>query len=147
MTKSPTGHWLIQNSYPDAPLTYICVVNVLSTARWLVVRFFLPPRSKRKQYIPEHADPRTGRYNALEYLSYPWYVRPSLNNRWGPRAWFTWSIGRKLPGDDGNRYAPEGWTHAELGPKYLRGKGIKSMEKDQQRLFAQDRGGCPFRTG
>lgn len=101
----------------------------------------------RKQYIPAHADPGTGRYNALEYLSFPWYVKPSLKGRWGPRAWLTRLVGRKLPGDDNNRYAPEGWTHAELGPPSMRGKGIEFMEKDQQRLIAQDRGACPFRTG
>lgn len=139
-------HGLIQNSYPDAPSTYVWILNLLITTRKLVVRYLALPRpnSMRKRYIPSSTDPTTGRYNSLEYLSHPWYIKPSFIRRWGPRAWLTRLVGRKLPGDDGDRYAPEGWTHAELGPKSLRSKGIKSMEKDQQRLIAQDRGGCPF---
>ena len=53
-------------------------------------------------------------------------------------------MGRKVPGDDGNKYLPEGWTHTEIGPRALRGKGIKTMDDDYKRLVSHKRGGCPF---
>ena len=98
----------------------------------------------RKQYLPAGADRKTGRFNSLEYLSYPWYVKPSLARRWGPRSWMTRLLGRKLPGDDGNKYAPEGYIFAEIGPKALKGKGIEEMGETRTRLASQRRGGCPF---
>lgn len=98
----------------------------------------------RKQYIPSKANRKTGRFNSVEYLSYPWYVKPSLNRRWGPRAWITRLLGRKLPGDDGNKYAPEGYKFTDIGPQALKGKGIEDMDVTRTRLTNQRRGGCPF---
>ncbi|KAK4694526.1 hypothetical protein P7C71_g3072, partial [Lecanoromycetidae sp. Uapishka_2] len=51
----------------------------------------------------------------------------------------------KLPGDDGNKYAPEGWTFDELGPQALKSKGVKEMNDNQVQLASQNRGNCPFR--
>ncbi len=126
---------------------YNRMVNGLLDVRKLLLRYCALPRPEfmRKHYIPSGPDSRSGRYNSIEYLSYPWYIRPSFKRRWGPRAWLTRLVGRKLPGDDGNIYAPEGWTFTELGPQALRSKGIKEMRDDQKRLVEQNRGGCPFR--
>lgn len=123
------------------------MVDGLLYARKLLLRYGALPRPEfmRKQYIPSSPDRNTGRYNSVEYLSYPWYIKPSWKRRWGPRSWLTRLVGRKLPGDDGNKYAPEGWTFAELGPQALKGKGTREMAEDQIRLVRQDRGGCPFR--
>ena len=98
----------------------------------------------RKQYIPSGADSKTGRFNSLEYLSYPWYVKPSFKKRWGPRAWMSRLLGRKLPGDDRNKYAPEGYVFTEIGPLALKGKGIEDMIETCSRLTSQRMGGCPF---
>ena len=98
----------------------------------------------RRQFIASHSNDDNGRFNSLEYLSYPWYVQPSISRRWGPKAWVTRLLGRKLPGDDGNRYSPEGYTFLELGPQAFKGKGLKEMENTKIRLAQQDRGGCPF---
>lgn len=63
----------------------------------------------------------------------------------GPETWLTRLIGRKLPGDDNDKYAPGGWTFAELGPDNMKTKGEVEMENDQVRLLKQTgRGGCPF---
>lgn len=99
----------------------------------------------RKKYIPTAPDEKSGRYNSVEYLSHPWYVKPSFKNRWAPRAWITRFLGRKLPGDDGNKYAPEGYIFEELGPSNLVGKGLNEMAKTEQILREENRGGCPFR--
>lgn len=89
-------------------------------------------------------DGKTGRYNSVEYLSYPWYVKPTFQRRWGPRALITRMLGRRLPGDDGNKYAPEGYLFEEVGPNALRGQGLKEMSATETRLSDARRGGCPF---
>ena len=53
-------------------------------------------------------------------------------------------VGGSLPGDDGEKYHPEGYTVAEVGPEYKRGKGVEEMNATKARLGKQDRGGCPF---
>ncbi len=140
------GFWLIINRYPDPSELLIWTVNSLLLVRKLFVRHLFWPRPNflRKKYIPTGPDLDTGRYNALEYLSFPWYVEPTFARRWGPRSWLTRLVGRKLPGDDGNTYAPEGWTHLDLGPDRLKGKGCKYMAQEEERLVALGRGGCPF---
>lgn len=137
----------IRPRYPEAAPIYHSFVNGLLGVRKLLLCYCALPRPNfmRKQYIASGPDSKTGRYNSVEYLSYPWYIRPSFRRRWGPRVWLTRLVGRKLPGDDGNKYAPEGWTFSELGPQVLRSKGIKEMDSDHDRLASQDRGGCPFR--
>lgn len=118
---------------------------ILSARKGLLKFFFLPrPDFMRKKYIPSAPDSKTGRFNSIEYLSYPWYVKPTFKARWGSRAWVTWALRRKLPGDDGNKYAPEGYVFDEVGPVALKGKGRDEMESTCTRLMKQRRDGCPF---
>jgi len=132
--------------FPKSPAIYYKILNGALGIRKLLLRYFFLPRPEfmRKQYIPSDADNKTGRLNSVEYLSHPWYVKPSLNRRWGPRAWMTRLLGRKLPGDDGNKYAPEGYIFTEIGPQALKGKGVEEMDETRTRLTNQRRGGCPF---
>ena len=118
---------------------------MLHVRKLLLKYAFLPrPEYMRKSYIPSAPDSTSGRYNSVEYLSYPWYVKPSFRSRWAPKAWVTWILRRKLPGDDGNKYAPEGYKFDEVGPRALKGKGQAEMESTRLRLIQQRRGGCPF---
>lgn len=132
--------------YPDPPKRYISAITWILAVRKFVIRHLALPRPEfmRKNYIPEKPNIKSGRYNAVEYLSHPWYVKPTLTHRWGPRAWLTRAVGRKLPGDDGNKYAPEGWAFDELGPRAMKGKGNDEMNEILSSLSAQKRGGCPF---
>lgn len=109
------------------------------------LRHFTLPRLEmmRKHYISSQPE-YDGRYSSREYLSHPWYVKPTLKRRWGIRAWMTWSLGRKLPGDDGNRYNPEGYIIAQVGPKQLERSGRSNMEADLIRIRNANPGGCPF---
>lgn len=136
-----------QHRYPEASSHYYNAVNGVLGSRKLFLRYCALPRPGflRKRYIPSNPDPANGRYNSVEYLSFPWYIKPTLNRRWGPRSWITRLVGRKLPGDDDNKYAPEGWTFSELGPENKKNKGMPEMDKDRVRLLNQSgRGGCPF---
>lgn len=134
--------------YPEVSTSYRRVINGVLQARRLFLRYFALPRPEimRKQYIPRSPNKLTGRYNSVEYLSFPWYVSPTWKARWGPKALKTRLLGRKLPGDDGNKYAPEGYTFADIGPQALQGKGSKEMETTKAILIQQRRGGCPFLT-
>jgi hypothetical protein len=122
------------------------LIHGIFDIRKFIIRYLCLPRPElmRKNYIPSAPDSKTGRYNSVEYLSFPWYVRPTFKNRWGPRALMTRMLRRRLPGDDGNKYAPDGYTFEEIGPDLLKGKGIAAMEEDQVKLYEARRGGCPF---
>ncbi|MCJ1362835.1 hypothetical protein MMC16_001941 [Acarospora aff. strigata] len=111
--------------FPESPSVYHVSLNSVFYMRKCFLRYLALPRPEflRKKYIPSKPNPKTGRYNAVEYLSHPW---------------------RKLPGDDGNKYAPEGYAFADIGPKSFQGKGRAEMEETLIRLTEQKRGGCPF---
>ena len=132
--------------FPESPSVYHVSLNSVFYMRKCFLRYLALPRPEflRKKYIPSKPNPKTGRYNAVEYLSHPWYVEPSFIRRWGCRALVTRLLRRKLPGDDGNKYAPEGYAFADIGPKSFQGKGRAEMEETLIRLTEQKRGGCPF---
>lgn len=81
------------------------------------------------------------------YLVHPWYVKPTLRRRWGPRAWITLLLGYKVPGDDGDKYYPQGYTFADIGSRQtFSDKSMKEMDDIRARLVGGNRGGCPFST-
>ena len=127
-------------------MCHVLINGVLAARRFLLRYLALPrPEFMRKQYIPSAVDAETKRFNSVEYLSFPWYVKPTIWRRWGPRSWVSRLAGRKVPGDDGNIYLPEGWTFPELGPSALKNKGIREMDEDRARMLKNGRGGCPFK--
>ncbi|KAL9095926.1 MAG: hypothetical protein Q9165_001924 [Trypethelium subeluteriae] len=64
--------------------------------------------------------------------------------RWEPKALIYWALGRKIPGDDGDRYHPDGYTISEVGPKFERGRGTAEMKLDKQRMNARGGYTAPF---
>jgi hypothetical protein len=52
--------------------------------------------------------------------------------------------GGALPGDDGDKYVPQGYIIAEIGPEAFRGKGEAEMQATRERLSNDKKGGCPF---
>ena len=132
--------------FPQPGPVYSVFINGLLQLRKFVLRYLALPRPEilRRSFIPSAPDIHTGRYNSKEYLSFPWYVKPTWKARWGPKALRTRLLGRKVPGDDGNRYAPEGYTFSEIGPRALKGKGLKKMNTTTEHLLQRRRGECPF---
>ena len=54
-----------------------------------------------------------------------------------------------LPGDEGEKYFPQGYLVEEIGPDAKMGKGAEEMEKEKKRLeglreAVVENGGCPF---
>lgn len=114
--------------------------------RKFIIRHLALPRLDflRYHWIEAGTDDRTDHYSASDYLAHPWYVKPTLIRRWGPAAWITSLLGYSVPGDDGNKYHPNGYTLADVGPNGLRGKGRKEMDETRACLARANRGGCPF---
>lgn len=79
----------------------------------------------------------------------PYYIKPTVFNCWGPFALFQRWLGLELPGDDGEKYGPDGYVVEDLGPTWMfgvkrdeRNKEIKAMVEQMAR---QRKVGCPFR--
>lgn len=85
-----------------------------------------------------------GRHSLLQLQGAPYYVRPTIWNRWGPAAWVKRVLGQPLPGDEGDKYSPQGYYTPDLGPKYFEGKGRKEMEAIKLGLQETRQGQCPF---
>lgn len=85
-----------------------------------------------------------GRNYVMIWEGAPFYVQPTIWNRWGPVALFKRVLGLPLPGDDGDKYYPQGYYTPDLGPKYFEGKGRKELEVIKDGLRAQRLGQCPF---
>lgn len=97
----------------------------------------------RARLIDDNQDAQ-GRRAFTRYDAYPFYVRPTLWNRWGPVAWTTWLQGLPLPGDDGDAYYPNGYSVPEVGPNMFVGKGAVAAEETKARLRKERTGRCPF---
>ena len=85
-----------------------------------------------------------GRRALSRYDNFPYYVRPTWANRWGPGAWISWARGLPIPGNEG--FLPEGFQTMNVGPRAFEGKGRMEAEKTKEKLL-QTRartGGCPF---
>ena len=64
--------------------------------------------------------------------------------RYGPGAWISRLSGYSIPGDDGDKYCPRGYTFADVGSYTFSGKGRKEMDQTRARLVRENRGRCPF---
>lgn len=76
--------------------------------------------------------------------SAPWYVKPTLWNRYGPSTWISRLMGLPLPGEGGEKYSPKGYKISEVGPEMMRGKGTEFLKAEKERLARVSDGGCPF---
>ena len=130
---------------PDPPRIHSLAIDVALGCRKQVLRHLVLPRPEimRKHYISSEPEDN-GRYSSREYLSHPWYVKPTFKRRWGARAWMTRLLGRKLPGDDGNKYNPEGYLISEVGPSRLAKCGAAEVHAEMLKIRRSRPGGCPF---
>ncbi|CAI7618712.1 unnamed protein product [Penicillium pancosmium] len=113
--------------------------------RKLSLRYVALPRPSflRLDVFTEEPN-KHGRNFVLFYEGAPFYVQPTIWNRWGPVAWFKWALGQPLPGDDGDKYYPQGYRTADLGPRYFEGKGQKEVIGIREELRAQRMEQNPF---
>lgn len=74
----------------------------------------------------------------------PWYVKPTLWNRFGPSSWISRLRGLPLPGDEGDKYWPKGYRLQDIGPDIMSGKGAEYAKESKERLVKMSAVGCPF---
>ena len=53
-------------------------------------------------------------------------------------------MGLPVPGDEGDRYWPNGYKIAEVGPESMKGNGAEYMRASKERLLGERMKGCPF---
>ncbi|KAF2182243.1 hypothetical protein K469DRAFT_637108 [Zopfia rhizophila CBS 207.26] len=130
--------------YPDPPSQYLPLVSFALHARKLFIRHLLPPRPyfMRFRTVSDGPDPKTGRYHQTIYEAEPWYVKPTLYNRYNLAAWFRWLLGKPYPGP--KKFKPEGYDILELGPLNLENSGQDECKETRERLMGAGRGACPF---
>jgi hypothetical protein len=132
---------------PDPPQAYESVFNLVVAFRKFVLRYLVPPRPYflRRVYNAETPSTVTGRYQAQRWMGRPWYVKPSVLDRWGPAAWILWANGSADPSEFGDdRFMPTGYLIGDIGPTHLVGKGQLEMKENVLSLSAKPSGRCPF---
>lgn len=53
-------------------------------------------------------------------------------------------MGLPVPGDEGDRYWPDGYKISDVGPDFMRGKGKDYKIASKERLVGERMKGCPF---
>jgi hypothetical protein len=131
--------------YPRPPKIYFQVIErVLAVRKYVLKHIALPrPDFLRHKSLEDRPDGQ-GRRAFVKYDADPFYVRPTLWNRWGPSAWLSRLLGLPLPGDNDHAYHPEGYLIPEIGPDTFLGKGMAEADETIARLQKERTGGCPF---
>jgi hypothetical protein len=131
--------------YDPPPRVLKAMFDAAVVIRRLGLRYLALPRPyfMRLDVFTEKPN-EFGRYHVQLWDGMPYYVQPTLWNRWGPSAWVQWLMGLPLPGDEGDKYYPRGYYTPDVGPKYFEGKGRKTLEEIKEKLRVQRTGKSPF---
>ncbi|KAL4733078.1 streptococcal 67 kDa myosin-cross-reactive antigen like family-domain-containing protein [Aspergillus similis] len=131
--------------YQPPPAVYKKIFSSLVAIRKFYLRYLALPRPNFQRIDIFTDEPNEyGRYYVNVYEAIPYYVKPTIWNRWGPGAWVRWAMGMPLPGDEDDKYYPHGFDLEDLGPKYFEGKGRKSVAEIRELLKKERRGQAPF---
>lgn len=115
------------------------------TLRRFVLMYLCLPRLFEVKFLKDEVDPATGRMHlGTSFGNFPFYVKPTIWNRWGPAAWAVWLAGGKVPGDDPDEFMPQGYSFEDVGPRNRANMGKEEMEVNAEELMRSGRGGCPF---
>ena len=131
--------------YDPAPRTYRIIFSSILAIRKFYLRHLSLPRPYflRQDVFSDKANEH-GRHHVHIWEGPPYYVKPTLWNRWGPGAWISRALGVPVPGDEGDKYYPQGYDTVDLGPKYFQGKGRKTTQEIKETLEKTRTGQCPF---
>ncbi|KAJ6018285.1 hypothetical protein N7451_001664 [Penicillium sp. IBT 35674x] len=123
------------------PAFFAALFGSMLQLRRLYLRYVALPRPTfmRLDVFTDETN-ENGRNMVLFYEGAPFYVQPTIWNRWGPVALFKRALGQPLPGDGGNKYYPQGYYTPDLGRKYFEGKGRKELELIKESIRIQRTG-------
>lgn len=97
----------------------------------------------RAKYITDQPT-KNGNYYSKKYDAAPYYIKPTVWERWQPAAWYSWFLGLPLPGDEGDKYHPQGYKIPDVGPQKMSGKGGDFAKGVVEQLRSTRSGGCVF---
>lgn len=117
---------------------------LLATRKYFLRYVALPRPYFLRNDVFTHQPDENGRNYVKIWDAVPYYVKPTIWNRWGPAAWLKRLQGLPLPGDDGDKYSPQGYDTLDVGPRHFRGKGRAQMEEYRTQLLEKRKGQCPF---
>jgi len=125
---------------------YFILIAAIFTIRKLILRYlFFPRPSFLRVHGPTDEPSEEGRYFMNNWETVPWYVKPTIWNRWfSLQSWKSWIMGLPIPGDGGEEYWPKGYRIHEIGPRAMRGKGEQYARDSREKLVAERMRGCPF---
>lgn len=119
------------------------VFGALITLRKLFLRHLALPRPYCLRYEIVTKEPNNNGNNFVKFWdAIPYYVKPTIWNRWGPDALFRRIQGLPLPGDEGLH--AEGYRTSNVGPRHFQGKGQAQMNGYRSQLRQSRQGQCPF---
>jgi len=128
---------------PPSPWLVFIVHSLLYT-RQFVLRYLMLPRPEALRVIALSGEKNQfGKYWWNKYLGMPYYVKPSLGQRWEPKAWIRWAMGVPVPGDEGQKFSPDGYKIEDLGPVI----GKKGWEGEKMKVTEVGRRRCPVAFG
>lgn len=133
--------------YEPAPLLAQWYFAALLALRKFALRHLSLPRPHflRVENFSQDVDPATNTYHMTNWSAQPYYIKPTLWNRWfSPSALLFRLLGLPVPGDEGDKYFPKGYHIDNVGPRRFENKGQEYMEKQMKDLKARRQGGCPF---
>jgi len=131
--------------YPTPPQLYLTLVPLVLALRKYAIRHFFFPRPYFLRVHNTTEEPsKDGNFFMNDFTAAPWYVKPTIWNRWGPLAWKARLMGLPLPGDEGDKYGPKGYKIRDVGPESMRGKGMDFMQGEKDRLQEMRKMACPF---
>ncbi|KAL8907256.1 MAG: hypothetical protein Q9207_001497 [Kuettlingeria erythrocarpa] len=119
-------------------------LRTATIVRKFLLRYLSPPRPGFLRKVELENASQDGRVALRVWEGAPYYVRPTLWRRWGPEALASRLLGLPLPGDEGDKYYPHGYTIPEVGPKIVAGKGAENAQETVAGLQKTRTGGCPF---
>ncbi|EED22461.1 conserved hypothetical protein [Talaromyces stipitatus ATCC 10500] len=129
---------------PPYPL-FATLFRAILAIRKYFLRYIALPRPYFLRYdLFDYSPDKDGLNYVKIWDAMPFYVKPTIWNRWGPSAWVKRLQGLPLPGDDGDKYFPQGFNTLDVGPRHFQGKGRTQMEQYRSQLVKERRGGCPF---
>jgi len=129
--------------YPDPSPTIEKIVLGAFQIRRFVLRYLAPPRLRPWRSVSARKSAH-GTYYLLNYDSLPYYVRPTLWNRWLSPSALLWRLrGLPVPGDEGGKYHPEGYSAVTAGPNH--GKGSQGRAEKTLEPIGEMR--CPMAFG
>ncbi|WEW55834.1 hypothetical protein PRK78_001267 [Emydomyces testavorans] len=124
---------------------YRFVFSNIFAIRKLVLRYLALTRPECLRVRRITTDPaEKSPHFVLSWEGAPFYVKPTLWNRWGPSARIKRLLQLPLPGDEDETYFPGGYYTPDVGPRAFVGKGGEYVEQTTARLKAERKGQCPF---